>query len=139
MLTKRAYNKLLYPINQLFFSFLLNLIQRLLNFYFNDLYIDFEMLNINSYIIKMNLKDFEGLKKYKGVLPAFVLLNFFFILFGPFLMPFYTKVYMLLIIIYGTFKSFHNSGTIILSVSKAIKMLNKLKRQASSKKDEDSK
>jgi hypothetical protein len=78
----------------------------------------------------MNLKDFEGLKKYKGVLPGFVLLNFFFILFGPFLMPFFTKVYMLLVIIYGTLKSFHNSGTIILAVSKALKLLNKLKRQS---------
>jgi hypothetical protein len=76
----------------------------------------------------MKSEDFEGNKKYKAVLPVLILIHFFILILGPFTFPSYTEVYMLGTMIIGAIKSFHNSGTIIISVWKALQVLNKLKK-----------
>lgn len=76
----------------------------------------------------MKSEDFEGIKKYKAVLPVLILAHLFILILGPFTFPSYTEVYMLMMMIIGFIKSFYNSGTIMISIWKALKVLNKLKK-----------
>ena len=75
----------------------------------------------------MSLEDFTDTKKYKAVLPAFILANFFIVVFGNYFIPYFTKVYLIIFFGYGIFRSFHNSGSIILGSWKGLQVLDRIK------------
>jgi hypothetical protein len=77
----------------------------------------------------MSIEDFTDTKKYKAALPAFILANFFIVVFGNYFIPYFTKVYVIALFCYGIFRSFHNSASIILGAWKSIKVLDRIKKE----------
>ena len=75
----------------------------------------------------MNLKDFTNTKKYKAALPTCIMLNFFLIIFGNYFIPYFSGVYLIVMFGYGTLRSFHNTGSIILGAWRGIRVLERIK------------
>lgn len=53
----------------------------------------------------MDHKDFNGIKKWKFLIPAFYLINWTLMIAGPLLFPFAYQIYCIIIIAYSTLKT----------------------------------
>ena len=90
----------------------------------------YKLNKLVSYHQKMNPRDFEGVYKWKFLIPGMYVVSWLLMIFGPIFFPYGYQIYCITIIAYSLLKAFgiaFGAAVALIVLYSTIKKLNKIK------------